>query len=65
MTVYLVISLPKIPYVHRTYMVMGNPARMTCAVYKLLRNSPPNHACQQVQTIMSTQDFTQGVIKCV
>jgi len=25
MTVYLVISLPKIPYVHRRYMVLANP----------------------------------------
>jgi hypothetical protein len=25
MTVYLVISLPKIPYIHRTYMVLANP----------------------------------------
>ena len=24
-TVYLVISLPKIPYVHRIYMVLANP----------------------------------------
>ena len=26
MTVYLVISLPKIPYVNRIYMVLANPA---------------------------------------
>jgi hypothetical protein len=25
MTVYLVISLPKIPYIHRIYMVLANP----------------------------------------
>jgi len=25
MTVYLVISLPKLPYVHRIYMVLANP----------------------------------------
>ena len=25
MTIYLVISLPKIPYVHRIYMVLDNP----------------------------------------
>ena len=25
MTVYLVISLPKIPYMHRIYMVLANP----------------------------------------
>ena len=26
MTVYLVISLPKIPYIHRIYMVLANPS---------------------------------------
>jgi hypothetical protein len=25
MTVYLVISLPKIPYIHRKFMVLANP----------------------------------------
>jgi len=25
MTVYLVISLPKVPYIHLTYMVLANP----------------------------------------
>ena len=25
MTVYLVISLPKIPFIHRIYMVLANP----------------------------------------
>jgi len=25
MTVYLVLSLPKIPYIHRIYMVLANP----------------------------------------
>jgi hypothetical protein len=25
MTVYLVISLPKIPYIHRIYVVLANP----------------------------------------
>jgi hypothetical protein len=31
MTVYLVISLPKKPYIHRIYMVLANPTYM---VYK-------------------------------
>jgi len=26
MTVYLVISLPKLPYIHRIYMVLANPS---------------------------------------
>jgi len=25
MTVYLMISLPKVPYIHRIYMVLANP----------------------------------------
>jgi len=29
MTVYLVISLPKIPYIHRIYMVSANPMHYT------------------------------------
>jgi hypothetical protein len=31
MTVYLVISLPKIPYTHRIYMVLANPTYMVLA----------------------------------
>jgi len=30
MTVYLVISLPRIPYVHRIYMVLANPTHLRC-----------------------------------
>ena len=30
LTVYLVISLPKIPYVHRIYMVLANPINEQC-----------------------------------
>jgi len=29
MTVYLVISLPKIPYINRIYMVLANPKYLT------------------------------------
>jgi hypothetical protein len=31
MTVYLVISLPKTPYIHRIYMVLANPMHDGCA----------------------------------
>ena len=31
MTVYLVILLPKIPYIHRIYMVLANPINLVCA----------------------------------
>ena len=27
MTVYMVISLPKLPYIHRIYMVLANPTK--------------------------------------
>ena len=30
MTVYLVISLPKVPYIHRIYMVLANPKKEVC-----------------------------------
>jgi len=30
MTVYLVISLPEIPYIHRVYMVLANPTNTMC-----------------------------------
>ena len=30
MTVHLVISLPKIPYIHRIYMVLANPNNTQC-----------------------------------
>ena len=33
MTVYLVISLPKIPYIHRVYMVLANPMYVCACVY--------------------------------
>jgi len=33
MTVYLVISLPKIPYIHRIYMVLANPTYMYICTY--------------------------------
>jgi len=32
MTVYLVISLPKIPYIHHIYMVLANPANVCCTI---------------------------------
>ena len=33
MTVYLVISQPKIPYIHRIYMVMANPTHVSSSFY--------------------------------
>ena len=35
MTVYLVISLPKIPYIHRIYMVLANPIHAFTLVQQL------------------------------
>jgi len=33
MTVYLMISLPKIPHIHRIYMVLANPTSVVKAVF--------------------------------
>jgi hypothetical protein len=30
MTVFLVISLPKVPYIHRIYRVLANPSYVKC-----------------------------------
>jgi len=30
MTIYLIESLPKIPYMHRMYMVLANPSHARC-----------------------------------
>ena len=35
MTVYLVISLPKIPYIHRIYMVLANPTHVCALCFHL------------------------------
>ena len=35
MTVYLVISLPKVPYIHRIYMVVANPSDDTYCAKKV------------------------------
>jgi len=40
MTVYLVISLPNIPYIHRIYMVLANPKYSVCTV--CLAGKSPN-----------------------
>ena len=37
MTVYMVISLPKIPYTHRIYMVLANPTyKCSCRSFGLV-----------------------------
>jgi hypothetical protein len=36
-TVYLVISLPKIPYIQRIYMVLANPRDVRCEVCGVYR----------------------------
>jgi len=52
MTVYLVISLPKIPYIHRIYMVLANPRNV---VMRQSHQSPahviPRLAHEQLQNI--------------
>ena len=36
MTVYMVISLPKIPYTHRMYMVLANPRYAASSIWMRL-----------------------------
>ena len=50
MTVYLVISLPKIPYIHRIYMVLANPTHIeadlhTCTNVVLADSITVSEAC--------------------
>ena len=45
MTVYLVISLPKIPFIHRIYMVLANPTYATCT------GAPKCASCLQLATM--------------
>ena len=40
MTVYLVISLSKIPYIHRIYMVMANSTHLPCVLLSHSYKSP-------------------------
>jgi len=44
MTVYLVISLPKIPYIHRKYMVLANPRLVCCVLTNKRRRRTQTHA---------------------
>ena len=41
MTVYLVISLLKIPYMHRIYMVLANPTHLRCVCLPVLLHKTP------------------------
>jgi len=38
--VYLVVSLPKIPYIHRIYMVLVNPNNVVCVRARQLAFPP-------------------------
>jgi len=44
MTVYLVISLPKIPCIHRIYMVLANPI-YTSLIWQVVGYMTQHHAC--------------------
>jgi len=53
MTVYLMISLPKMPYINRTYMVLANPTHQ-------LLNDMNMHVCTHTQAATQhTQAATQ------
>ena len=45
MTVYLVMSLPKIPYIHRIYMVLANPTHQAPSHHQYYQILPKHH-CQ-------------------
>jgi len=42
MIVYLVISLPKLPYIHRVYIVLVNPRNACCRERALMFAAPWN-----------------------
>ena len=55
MTVYLVISLPKLPYIHRIYMVLANPS--------LLR-SPELYPLESQSFARSGKQLLSGLTFC-
>ena len=55
-TVYLVISLPKIPYIHRMYMVLANPRSLRCGtMWVSLATTIP--ACLLLVVLMQAQSL--------
>jgi len=67
MTVYLVISLPKIPYIHRIYMVLANPTyygRLCSALLCLIMGGCAVPYCgvekQHLTLTLATQTSTYG-----
>ena len=48
MTDYLVISLPKIPYAHRIYMVLAKPNYKRKVTFVFQRLQAPNSQCLHV-----------------
>jgi hypothetical protein len=50
MTVYLVISLPKLPYIHRIYMVLANPSRNRRPRRSAVYNCNCNRASDFIRT---------------
>ena len=53
MTVYLVISLPKIPYIHRIYMVLANPSYTQLYNNDVFTSVAPSLRVYQYQQINS------------
>jgi len=63
-TIYLVISLPKVPYIHRIYMVLANPA---CLPWQLLHYVMQEKlASRQVRCLLSRsalqREMTEGTL---
>ena len=57
MTVYLVIILPKIPYIHRIYMVLANPA---CFLYSAKHQGDTCTILQHKPGLSSSIFWEQG-----
>jgi hypothetical protein len=67
MTVYLVISRPKIPYIQRIYMVLANPSRVLSASHTSrlrLPSNKPDHTRDALH-LASTTKWCVRVCACV
>jgi len=60
MTVYLVISLPKIPYIHRIYMVLTNPTYVSGCMRAMNSPSARGRCVSLIHTLVPITDEQQG-----
>jgi len=70
MTVYLVISLPKIPYIHRIYMVLANPTYIPTATLPFLPLASSQLKARHFSQMMTDKSWnnprlvTSHVVNC-